>query len=122
MKTATLDRVIHKELRKHPFAVFLTGPEFSPRSGNKIIKGIVNTIRKYSHSQISAEFRKTGDRITFAKVTSADNSMTAKILYQHSYAPIDFHMMKDMVPAEIVLDIHYNPAVNKAYDGLARKL
>lgn len=114
-------KTIHKELRKHPIAQLFTGPEFSPRSSNRIIRGIVDLIRNYSRSETSADIRKTGSRITFAQVLSADNSITARIMYSSSYAPINFHMMNDLVPAEIVLDIHYDPA-KRAYDSLARKI
>lgn len=115
-------KTIRKGISKHPLALYLTGPEFDPRRSNRIINGIVDTIRACSPSETSVEFRKTGRRITFARVSSPDNSISARINYLHSYAPIDFHMMKDLVPARIEIEINYEQNGSKAYARLEKKI
>jgi hypothetical protein len=114
-------KTIQKTIRKHPISRWLTGPEFDPRSSNRIIEGIVGTIRDYASSETKVEFSKTGSRITSAQVLSSDNSMTANIRYVHSYCPSNFQMMKDLVPAQIEVIINYKPN-GKAYDRLAKKI
>lgn len=114
-------KTIHREIRKHRIAQFFTGPEFSPKSSNRIIRGLVDRIREHS-PQTSTDIRKAGSRIIFAQVSSNDNSITAKITYSPAYAPIDLHMMKDLVPAQIYVEVNYDPDANKAYDLLASRI
>ncbi len=116
-----MTKTIQKTIRKHPISLWLTGPEFDPRSSNRIIEGIVDTIRNCASSETKVEFKKAGDRITFAQVSSSDNSITANISYAHSYCPSNFQMMKDLIPAQIEVTINYQPN-GKAYDRLAKKI